>query len=499
MAYQLVPQLSYPYGCLAIILLALVFPFSLSGQNSTIQRAIEQLDNDPSLQHASWGIAVVDTETGELIAGHNSHIGLVPASSLKVVTTATSLALLGKDFNFTTAIEYDGNLDVFGNLDGNIYIKGYGDPTLGSDQLDVTPDLDKIIQTFRLSIQQKGIRSISGYIVGDDSYFDSAVNGKSWQWNDLGNYYGAGAWGLNIHENLYYLHFRQTSQMGKTPSIGLIEPHIPNLSFYNEVTSASRSSGDNAYIYGAPYTYERYVRGTIPVGSGTFSIKGSIPDPPLFAAQNLEAQLRSIGIITTKGAISYQELRTKGHQDQSREVIYQHQSPALGKIVERANIKSVNLYCEVLLRTLGKVKQAEGSADAGLEVIQNYWKNKGVDMGGCYLEDGSGLSAKNVVTTKFMAHVMAKAINDHTYSNVFYDSLPIAGQSGGMKYVGRGTAAAGNLRAKTGTLNRVRSFTGYATTRSGKQLAFSIIVNNFSGSGSAIRKKLEKVMVAMCL
>lgn len=486
------------FWCLAFMVLALMGSISLVGQNR-IQQAIDELAKDPSLKHANWSIAVMDTETEKIIASYQSHLSLVPASSLKVVTTATALALLGSDYTFVTTIQYDGTLDVSGNLDGNIYIKGSGDPTLGSDQLDITPDLDEVIQMFRLSIQQKGIRSISGYVVGDASYFDSAVNGSTWQWMDLGNYYGAGSWGLNIHENLYYLHFRQTTQSGQTPTIALIEPSIPNLSFYNEVTSTSRGSGDNAYIYGAPYTYDRYIRGTIPIGSGTFSIKGSIPDPPLLTAQNLEAQLRSIGIIAKKGAISHQDLSNRGYQDQFRESIFEHHSPPLTKIVERANIKSVNLYCEALLRTLGKVKGTEGSAEAGLKVVQNYWKGKGANLGGCYLEDGSGLSAENGVTTQFLAQVMAKAAKNEEYFDAFYKSLPVAGQSGSMKYVARGTAATGKLRAKTGTLKRVRSFTGYADSRSGKRLAFSIIVNNFSGSGGVIRKKLEKVMVAMCL
>lgn len=484
--------------CLIVVGLVILVPSSSFSQNR-IQQAIDQLSKDPTLKHASWGIAVMDVETEKLIASHNATLSLVPASSLKVVTTSTALAELGPDYTFTTEVQYDGTLDNSGNLDGNVYIKGYGDPTLGSDQLDATPGLDAVIQSFRLSIQQKGIRSVNGYIVGDASYFDSAVNGKTWQWNDLGNYYGAGSWGLNLHENLYYLHFRQTNQLGGTPGIALVEPAVPKLSFYNEVTSAERGSGDNAYIYGAPYTYDRFVRGTIPVGSGTFTIKGSIPDPPLFAAQNLEAQLRSVGIIAAQGPITQQALMARGHKDRPRQTLYKHQSPPLSIIVERTNIKSVNLYCETLLRALGKVKQDEGSVEAGLEVIEDYWKAKSVDFSGCYLEDGSGLSSKNVVTPQFMAQIMAKTAKDPAYFEAFYDSLPIAGRSGGMKYMARGTAADGKLRAKTGTLKRVRSFTGYAETRSGKRLAFSMIMNNYAGSGGAIRKKLEQVMIAMCL
>ena len=480
----------------------LMFPVMLSmgfpatAQNR-IQRAIDEIEKDPSLKHASWGIAVIDTETGALVASHQPDLGLVPGSSLKVLTTASALALLGVDYTFKTAIQYDGQLDADGNLEGNLYIKGFGDPTLGSDQFAEAVELDEVIQMFRLSVQQKGIRSINGYVVGDGSYFDSAVIGNTWQWDDLGNYFGAGTWGLNIHENLYHLHFRQTSKLGNQPAIALIEPHIPNLSFYNEVTAAGRGTGDNAYIYGAPYSYERFVRGTIPIGSGRFTIKGSIPDPPLFAAQNLDAQLKSVGIISQKGPVNFQELSLGGYREIPRTTIFEHHSPPLRNIVKRTNIKSVNLYCETLLKALGKTQRAEGSSEAGLEVMENYWTGKGVNFSGCFLEDGSGLSAKNVVTARFMAQFMSEVEQEKAYFTAFYDSLPVAGQSGNMKYLLRGTEAAGNIRAKTGTLKRVRSFTGYADTKSGKRLAFCIIANNFSGSGGTIRRKLSNIMLAM--
>ena len=190
-------------------------------------------------------------------------------------------------------------------LRGNLYLKGFGDPTLGSDQMNEAEELDVVMEKFRLAIQQKGIRKIEGQIIGDGSYYGTDVNCDTWQWNDLGNYYAAGVWGLNIHENLYYLRFRQNATLGQTPAIAAIEPFIDGLAFYNEVQSAKRGSGDNAYIYGAPYDFTRYVRGTIPVGSKLFSIKGSMPDPPLFAAQYFKDKLEEVGIASTRPATTY--------------------------------------------------------------------------------------------------------------------------------------------------------------------------------------------------
>jgi serine-type D-Ala-D-Ala carboxypeptidase/endopeptidase (penicillin-binding protein 4) len=469
-----------------------------SGAQSHIQQAVNALANDPALKHAGLGVCVIEVESGRILAGHQAEMSLVPASSLKVVTTATALGILGPDYTFKTELQYDGEIDARGNLKGNLFLRGYGDPTLGSDQMEGTPALEEVSARFRMVLQQRGIRHIDGYVVGDASWLGNDVNCRSWQWNDLGNYYGAGVWGLNIHENLYYLRFRQSSRLGATPAIGLIEPEVPGLSFYNEVKSAKSGSGDNAYIFGGPYTYERFVRGTIPVGSGLFSIKGSLPDPPLFAAYHFKRSMESIGITSSREAVTQLELDSRGFKSGERKVLFTHYSPPLNKIVERANIKSVNLYCESLLRALGKNQKDDGAIEAGIEVIENYWTGRGLKMDGCYLEDGSGLSARNAVTTLFLATLMREVARDEKVFPFFYDSLPIGGRSGSLEYMFRGSAAEGKVRAKSGTLNRVRSYTGYATSRSGKLLAFSVIVNNYSCTGSAMRSKLERFMTILC-
>lgn len=476
-----------------ILLLLLLGP--LLWTQSSLQQAITAFSKDPNLKHAGVGISVVDVATNKEIAQFDSERSLVPASSLKVLTTASALAMLGTEHRFSTQLQHTGSIDSKGQLNGDLIIQGAGDPTLGSPTMPGGESMEQVLNKFSMALQQKGIRKINGYVIGDAAYFGTRVNGSSWQWNDLGNYYGAGSWGLNFHDNLYYLRFQQTNRLGKTPRIAIIEPEIPNLRFTNEVTSASAGSGDNAYIYGAPYTYERFVRGTIPVGSKLFNIKGSIPDPPLFAAQQLATRLQNAGIVSDKGATSDRLLGRPIEGD--RQELLTHRSPYLKDIVVRTNIKSVNLYCETLLRAIGKAKGSEGTVAGGIEALQAFWEARGLSFAGVALEDGSGLSPKNIVTAKFMAQLMRKVARDSKIYTVFRASLPIAGKSGGMSYTLRGTSAAGKVRAKTGTLNRVRSLTGYVETKSGKLLSFSIIVNNYKGSGGQIRKKMEKVLLAM--
>jgi len=479
-----------------VFFLSLILFFQANAQTN-LQKAIDRLANDPALKAGGFSMTVMDVESGKILAQHQKDRGLIPASSLKVLTTSISLDLLGSDFQFKTALQYDGEIDEGGVLNGNIFIKGYGDPTLGSDHFDKTIPMDKLLDKMVEAIQAKGIKKINGKIIGDASFFGTQVDGRTWLWEDLGNYYGAGAWGLNIHENRYFLTFKRSKKIGATPEIKSVEPSIPNLLHLNEIKQAGRNTGDHAYIFGSVYNYTRFIRGTIPIGSTDFTIKGAIPDPPFFAAYSLMKKLEASQIETNKEATSFFEWRRNVTLEKERKVIYQHDSPPLKEVVKITNMKSINLYCEAMLRYLGASQKGEGSPDAGLEVIYDYLKAKSFKTDGFFVEDGSGLSTFNTVSSNQMASFMRLvALNKKLYQD-FRPSLPVAAQSGALKYMFKGTAAAGKIRAKSGGMKRVRSYTGYVETTSGKLRAFSIICNHFTIESSAMRGKMELVMAAM--
>jgi D-alanyl-D-alanine carboxypeptidase/D-alanyl-D-alanine-endopeptidase (penicillin-binding protein 4) len=479
-------------------LLALLLPLAAVplGAQSNFQRAVDALAADPAFRHGTLSVCVVEVESGKVLASYEAMRGVAPASNLKVLSTGSALALLGPGYRFRTELQYDGRLEADGTLAGNLYLKGYGDPTLGSPFMEGEAlALAPLIERLRLAVQQAGIRRIEGQIIADASLFGSEGCIRTWQWEDLGNYYAAGAWSLNLHENLHFLHLQQRSQVGATPPVAAIEPEVPGLSFTNELRSAAKGTGDNAYIFGGPYQFNRYIRGTIPVGQGRFTIKGSIPDPPLLAAQYLQQSLASIGI-TARGLST---LLNPPPNPPARKTLYTHYSPALPSIVERANMESVNLFCEVLVKAIGLEKKGEGTTDAGLDIIRHHWERRGLDWAGCQLADGSGLSDANVATSTFLAQflrLMAK--EEAAVFQPFYASLPEAGRSGSLKNRLKGTAAEGRLRAKSGTLERARAYSGYATARNGQLLAFSIIANNYEGSGGVIRQKLEGLMLELC-
>ncbi len=469
----------------------------LLAQNN-LQLAINRLASDPVLKHAGFSVCILNLENGQMVAGHEVQRSLIPASSLKLVTAATAYALLSSNFRYTTDLQIQGNIDQEGVLQGNVIIKGSGDPSLGSPEWNQALDLEALLEKFKTALQQNGIQKVNGFIIGDDSYFSTAATPRTWTYNDMGNYYGSGVYGLNLHDNLYYLQFKQVGQLGAQPPIYAVNPSIPDLQLVNELRSAGRNTGDNAYIFGMPYTSLRYIRGSIPIGSRLFKIKGSIPDPPLFAAQQLQTALKKSGIEVSKGANTTRIMKIRQQEDKRPvRTLIRHHSPSLNKLVERTLYRSVNLYAEALVHKLGKVNKDKGDTQSGIQVINEYWKTQNVNMGGAFIVDGSGLSPKNAISTRALASILQR-FSKHQDFEEFKATIPLAGKTGNLSRKFKGTPAEGKVWAKSGTLSRVRAYSGYATSTNGKKYSFAIIINNYSGRGSSIRQKLDQFLIDLC-
>ncbi len=482
-----------------VCFVALFFTQSLIGQTK-LQQAVDQFGHSKLFQHGLVGVVVLDVETGKTLAEFGEEKSLIPASSLKVVTTAAALKILGPDFRFRTELQYDGTIDANGTLNGNIYIKGYGDPTLGTNDLDDAAPLEDVLKKWTTVIQAAGIKSIAGYIIGDASFYETAVNGRTWLWEDLGNYYATGAWGLNIHDNRYYLSLQQKPTLGAKPEITNMDPEVPGLMLINEIQSAEKGTGDQAYIFGSPFNYTRFIRGTIPIGTGEMTIKGAIPDPPAFAASLLMEALEKNGIKTNKTAVSLFELQQapthfRPKLEMPRSSLLTLYSPPLSSILIATNQKSINLYCESLLKMMGWKEQKEASTAAGINTVVNFWQQKGLSTEGLFLEDGSGLSPRNGISAEQLARIMTIVAKDKDWYEQFSPTLPLAGRSGTLRGLFKGSTVAGKLSAKSGGMERVRSYTGFVPGPDGRLRAFSIIANNFSVKSSIVRNEMVKLML----
>jgi serine-type D-Ala-D-Ala carboxypeptidase/endopeptidase (penicillin-binding protein 4) len=474
-----------------LIFILTFFSFTSRSQDVTrLQTEIKKIANDSQLIHGQLALSVRDSQ-GKIIYQYQGEKSLIPASNLKIITTATALGVLGEDFRFETKLEYDGSISN-GMLNGNIYITGSGDPSLGSSRFRDMPDMDRLLEIFSDKIMAAGIKKINGSIIADESGFEKNALPEHWMWTDIGNYYGAPAYGINVNENLYKLYFMPGKKPGDSTTVLRTEPAIPGLEFINAVKTGPAGSGDNAYIYGVPYSYRRFLSGTIPPGTTEFSIKGSLPDPSHMLIYSLGKKLIVKGV---EVPLPGPQLTPCIHTAE-RKILYIHSSIALKDIVKATNGQSINLYAEALLKSVAIKIKKTGSTKAGIKVVKEYWVKKGMDTAGFFMNDGSGLSATNAIPANTLSQIMYLA-GKEAYSASFYESLPVCGISGTMKNLGKGTSAEGKVAAKTGTINKVICYTGYVTISNGEKYSFSILANNFEGTNPEIIRKLTRIMVVM--
>ena len=477
-----------------------IAPLSVPAANryEMLEAAAARLGNDSVLRHGQVGIAIVDVLTGETLASFNPTMSLIPASNMKIVTTAAGLAILGADFQFRTDLQLDGEIrDSI--LYGNVFIKGYGDPTLASPLMDSVPRLAAVLDSFSNEIKKLGIKKVKGRIVGDGTAFESATAVPTWLWEDLGNYYGAGPSGLTFHENFYDLALRQTLYIDSSPSVSSIIPQVPDFQLINELKTI-KGGGDDAYIYAVPYGKTGVLRGTIPAGNGgQFTISGALPDPPLFAAWHLQKTLREKGIDVTDSATTQLALQQAATPTTSRRTFFTWRSPKLSDIIIHTNLESVNLYCEAIVRTVAFQKTGIGTNDKGIEEIIKFWQSKGINTEGLFMQDGSGLSPRNGITAAQLAAMLRVVAIDNQWFTPFFNSLPQPAKSGTLKNMFKNNPSVqARLRAKSGTITRVKSYSGYVTTTDGRLLAFSAMCNNFTCSQTVVRRKLEQFMAEIC-
>ncbi len=468
----------------AIILLN----FFLVGQtfSQTLNYIAENLASLPQYKHGEIAIVAKNLSTNKLLINYNANKFMIPASTQKLFTTSAALSLL-KDSVFTTLLQYDGVIKD-STLQGNLYIYGKGDPTLGSNNF----DKPNFWQSWINAVKKLGINKINGNIIADASYFELYPTPQKWTWEDLGNYYGASPTALCIYDNTFKIYFKTGSTNGSVTKIIKTQPEIPELNIFNQVTSAAIHS-DHSYIIGAPFCPGRRATGQLPMNRDSFTVKASIPDPPLLVATQFKKRLENSGIKITGIATT-----TRVYPNVSplalRHNFFTYYSPNIKEIVKVTNHKSVNLYAEILLNHLGKELNDTGSTASGIKVLYHFLRSIGLDTTGLYFVDGSGLSRYNAIT----ADNLLKLLSYMYFSPqklAFLSSLPTAGRNGTLKYVGRHTILEGRMFAKSGSMSRVRAYAGYLLNKRNETIAFVIILNNFTCSQRQARKDIERLLI----
>jgi serine-type D-Ala-D-Ala carboxypeptidase/endopeptidase (penicillin-binding protein 4) len=454
------------------------------------------LANSPFLQNGFVGISIRFAKNQQNLVEFNAKKSLAPASTMKLISSATAFMALGENYTYPTILEYSGEIKD-SVLAGNIIIRGSGDPSLGSWRFKNYPDYKQLTDSWAKKIKDLGIKEIQGRIFGDGSFFDENVVPDTWSWGDMGNYYGAGAYGLNFNENLYRVYFKPANYLEGATLLKTV-PDLPYYQKINRVLTDKAGTGDQVNIYATPYQDVLIMQGFVPMGEN-FSVKGSIPDPALFSAYFLQEKLKELGLKISESPMSWMEANKKNIYIQRPSQITNietYSSPPLKDLARECNFQSINLYAEAFLKTPAILLNLGNTTDAAIKGLKQIWQEKGLKLDGLRMKDGSGLSPANGITPNNMTEILSAMINEKSFT-AFYESIPIVGISGTVQNLAKKSRAVGNVRAKSGSIDGVRAYSGYFTNRNGEMMCFSMMLNKYNSDYGSATKELEKLIIMM--
>jgi D-alanyl-D-alanine carboxypeptidase/D-alanyl-D-alanine-endopeptidase (penicillin-binding protein 4) len=399
-----------------------------------LRHEIDSLTSQPDFRNAQWGVLIVNPRTGDTLYSKNAGKLFMPASNMKIITSAAALTLLGPEYRYRTTFLTDGEVrDSL--LDGNLLVIGRGDPTV-SDRMRGTATT--VMDALADSLRAHRIRQITGSLARVGNAFPDSIYGYGWEWDDLGEYYGAGVDELIFNE-------------GMAPTTLRPPPDTARDSLY----SGPAKNPAKAYL---DALHDALVRRSIRM-DGT--VRDSILSTPL-----------------------------------KMDTLFVLVSPPLRDILPALMKPSQNQIAEILLRTIGLERGGLGTADSARKIVGQQLLAWGVQPDGFVIRDGSGLSDQDLLTPETIVRVLDRIQRDTAFA-VYYNSMPIAGVDGTIDTRMKGTPAEGNVHAKTGTLAKARSLSGYVTTADGERLIFSILANNTTTPGSAVTHVADVIAAAL--
>ena len=412
-------------------------PMPRSSNGNPIESAFLEWSADPALAGALVGFCVLDPSGKTVFASPLAGTALCPASALKTLTTAAALEVLGSNKQFTTQLVQGGEITPSGQLNGGLLISGGGDPTFSSSDL----------ATFTDAVVKAGIKQINGKVEAGYGGKEYPVS-DHWNWGDIGNAYGAGAYGLNLDHNRIAITFQPASREGDPATLLNDAPPTKDTRWVNQVLTGPAGSGDRVSVYSEPYGRTITLRGTVPLGESGFTVHGAMPDPAARTKEVFRASLEAAGVKVVEG-----EMPPVDHLD----TLVFHKSAELVEIIDHLHKTSDNLEAQCLFLAVGS---AAGSDPA--EAVRNHWESRGVSFTGLRMIDGSGLARANMIRPLDLARVNHLARRG-PHGERFRQSL--------TGYLDS------KVRSKLGAMSGVKTEVGFLALDDGREVTFALMAN----------------------
>jgi D-alanyl-D-alanine carboxypeptidase/D-alanyl-D-alanine-endopeptidase (penicillin-binding protein 4) len=452
-----------------------------------VERALAQARAHEGLQHALWSIEVRSLSTGRVLYARDADASMMPASAMKLATTAAALDAFGPDARFRTTVQAAGNEGPGGVLSGDLYLVGSGDPSL-SRELVIRPE-HGMLELLADTLYQAGVRRVEGKIIGADVLFSGDRRGADWTWGDLVWWYGAEVSALTFADGSLNLKITPGAAPG-APLVVERHPATDYVGVISKATTCAPAEPPGLVLTRAFGRNQVELSGCLPPASPTLDRWVAVEDPAAYAAAVFAETLKAKGIEVAGGTASGAAVPS------GLRVLASYDGAPMADILKDVNKLSHNLRAEMLLRLVGHKVSGVGTAEAGRDAVLAFLSAQGVDTHGWDMEDGSGLSRSDLVTAHGFVDLLA-AMDKHPLAARFRDSLPVAGVDGTLERRLGGARTRGLIQAKTGTLNHTGALAGYAAPAKGERLAFAILVNHAIGSGTDVRQGIDLVTEAL--
>lgn len=472
------------------------------------QRYVESISRSEALKSSVFGVLAV-TEGGDTLAAWNCDQRMVPASTMKLITTGMAVHRLGADFKYVTRLGYSGSIDE-GVLDGDLYIIGGGDPTIVSKDSIAIPRTE-LFRQWKSFLDKAGIKRIKGRVIGDGRYFDGPMEHDTWSYQDIGTAYGTGLNGLSFYENAQDFRVSAGPSVGSPVNVSVAFPDTPWMKFEYPCRTAPAGTGDQLYLFNTEFAPRAEVRGSFAIDRKPRTEEFSNRFGAYTCAHYFSTYLKTKGVEVTGGPADVRNGRIRTDLSSSEygpfaskvddlNILGQTYSPTLRSIARETNLKSDNFYAETLFRTLGRRLHHSASYDSSYVAVNEVMKSLGVSADDVRIVDGSGLARHNYVSPSFFVRFLSAMMD----SPSFGDYIQTIGRPGDRHYESRLREAPASVKSrvhlKSGSMNGVRCFSGYIEPSAGSKaetIIFSVMTNNSLVPASRIDPAIDRIITLL--